>query len=95
MDENSVTVAGTLTRRTFMGVIALGGAAMVAPAGADALLPQAERAGGQRSPVVSFHMDQPYVDRSGTAMPYYPPPGVRSADAAAHLSEEVFRGMML
>ena len=93
MDEKSLGVAATLTRRRFIGVIALGGAALVVPAGA--LLAQAERAGGHGTPVVSFHMDQPYLDMTGTAIPYYPPPGVRSGDAAARLSEEVFRSMLL
>lgn len=93
MDEKSSRAAATLTRRTFMSVIALGGAALALPAGA--LLAQAERAGGHGSPVVSFHMDQPYLDMTGTAIPYYPPPGVRSGDAAARLSEEMFRSMLL
>ena len=93
MDEKSFRVAATLTRRTFMGVIALGGAALVVPAGA--LLPQIERAAGRGSPVVSFHMDAPYLDMTGTAIPYYPPPGLRSGDSAAQLSEEVFRGMLI
>jgi len=93
MDEKSLGVAATLTRRNFMGAIALGGAALAVPGGA--LLGQAERAGGNGSPVVSFHMDQPYLDMTGTAMPYYPPPGVRSGDPAARLSEEVFRGLLL
>jgi len=90
MGEKTPRVTGTLTRRTFMGAIALGGAALVVRAGA--LLAQAEREG---SPVVSFHMDQPYLDRTGTAVPYYAPAGVRSGDAAARLSEEVFRGMLI
>ncbi len=93
MDEKSLRVAATLTRRTFMGVIALGGAALVTPAGA--LLAQAERAGERGNPVVSFHMDQPYLDMTGMAIPYYPPPGMRSADGAARLSEEAFRSMLL
>ena len=93
MDEKSLGVAGTLTRRTFMGVIALGGTALVVPA--SAFLRQAERADGGGSPVVSFHMDQPYLDMTGTAIPYYPPPGMRSGDAVAQLSEEVFRSMLL
>lgn len=93
MDERSLTVAATLTRRTFIGVIALGGTALAVPGGA--LLAQTERAGGCGSAVVSFHMDQPYLDMTGTAIPYYPPPGVRSGDSAARLSEEVFRGMLL
>jgi len=41
--------------------------------------------------VVSFHLDQPYLDWSGTAVPYYPPPGARSAEVAAHLTEEMLR----
>jgi hypothetical protein len=93
MDEKSFRVAATLTRRTFMSAIALGGAALVVPAAA--LLAQTERAGGRGCPVVSFHMDQPYLDMTGTAVPYYPPPGVRSGDATARLSEEVFRGMLI
>ena len=93
MDEKSLRVAAMLTRRKFMGVVAFGSAALVAPAGA--LLAQVERACGRGGPVVSFHMDQPYLDMTGTAIPYYPPPGVRSGDAAAQLSEEVFRGMLI
>lgn len=93
MDEKSLEVTATLTRRTFMGVIALGGATLVVPAGA--LFAQVGRAGGYGSPVVSFHMDQPYLDMTGTAIPYYPPPGVRSGDLAARLSEEAFCRMLL
>lgn len=93
MDDNSFTVAAILTRRSFMSVIAFGGAALAVPA--DALLAQAERSGGHGSPVVSFHMDQPYLDMTGTAIPYYPPAGVRSGDPAARLSEEMFRSMLL
>ncbi len=93
MDEKSLRVAATLTRRAFMGAVALGGAALVVPA--STLLQQAERAGGRGSPVVSFHMDQPYLDMTGTAIPYYPPPGLRSGDSAAWLSEEAFRSMLL
>jgi len=93
MDENSFRAAAKLTRRTFVGVIALGGAALALPAGA--LWAQVERAAARRSPVVSFHMDQPYLDMTGTAIPYYPPPGVRSGESAARLSEDLFRSMLL
>jgi hypothetical protein len=31
-------------------------------------------------PVVSFHMDQPYLDLWGTAQPYLAPEGVRAAE---------------
>lgn len=42
-------------------------------------------------PVVSIHMDQPYLDLTGRAVPYYAPQGMRSGEPLAHLSEEVFR----
>jgi len=93
MNETPLTVAAILTRRTFLGVIAMGGASLLVPA--VTLLAQTERAGEHRSPVVSFHMDRPYLDMTGTAIPYYPPPGVRSGDSAAELSEDVFRSMLL
>lgn len=48
-------------------------------------------AGGGRHAVVSFHMEQPYLDRTGTALPYHPPCGARSGQDASYLSEEAFR----
>jgi hypothetical protein len=39
-------------------------------------------------PVVSFHMDQPYLDLTGTAVPYLPPAGTRSGQPLADLSVE-------
>ncbi|MEJ0034778.1 MAG: twin-arginine translocation signal domain-containing protein [Gammaproteobacteria bacterium] len=42
--------------------------------------------------VVSFHLDQPYLDPTGEAIPYLPPAGLRGADALARLSaEDLFR----
>lgn len=41
--------------------------------------------------VVSFHMDQPYLDTTGTAAPYHPPRGARSAAPASRLAENAFR----
>jgi len=41
-------------------------------------------------PVVSFHMDQPYLDMTGTAVPYLPPAGTRSGQPIAELSVEDF-----
>jgi hypothetical protein len=83
-----------LTRRDFVAKLAVAGAAM----GALALAPQvawpaevspsSEQA---RKPVVSFHMDRPYLDPTGTAMPYHPPIGARSGAPAARFSEETFR----
>src|ERR1044072_4693194 len=37
------------------------------------------------SPVVSFHLDQPYLDLTGLEKPFVPPVGMRSG---ASLSEE-------
>ncbi len=44
-----------------------------------------------RPPVVSFHIDRPYLDLSGTAEPYIPPAGTRSGQPAATLSDTEFR----
>jgi hypothetical protein len=38
--------------------------------------------------VVSFHMDQPYVDLTGLEKPYIPPAGMRAAAPLANLSDE-------
>jgi hypothetical protein len=42
-------------------------------------------------PVVSFFVDQPYLDMSGLAEPYEPPRGLRSGQAFARLSEAELR----
>jgi hypothetical protein len=84
-----------LTRRDFVAKLAVAGAAVGAFAIAPGAVLQVETsAASQRVPreVVSFHMDRPYVDRTGTAMPYRPPRGARSAEPVAHLTEEAFRG---
>ena len=38
-------------------------------------------------PVVSFHVDQPYLDKSGSALAYVPPAGTRSGQAVGELSD--------
>jgi len=82
-----------LTRRDFVADLALAGAAI----GAFALAPDAWPTEAcvspvqSRTPVVSFHMDRPYIDPTGTAMPYYPPQGARSGEHAARLDEATFR----
>jgi hypothetical protein len=40
------------------------------------------------SPIVSFHLDQPYLDLTGLQKPYVPPVGTRSGASLAALSEE-------
>jgi hypothetical protein len=42
----------------------------------------------QGAPVVSFHLDQPYLDLTGLEKPYVPPVGMRSGAPLAALSEE-------
>jgi len=49
-----------------------------------------ELTGPPPEPVVSFHMDQPYLDMTGTAVPYIPPAGTRSGQPLAELSVEEF-----
>jgi hypothetical protein len=83
-----------LTRRDFVAKLAVASAAIGAICGARGAVLFGDAAPDRpttRREVVSFHMDRPYVDRTGTAMPYNPPPGARSAEAAARLSEESFR----
>ena len=43
-----------------------------------------------RAPVVSFHVDRPYIDTTGTATPYLPPAGTRSGQPIAELSDEEY-----
>ena len=81
-------ISGLLTRRGFIGVVAVAGVALAA-APYTAML--AEATAMRPHAIVSFHMDRPYIDRSGMAMPYYPPLGARSGQFAARLSEEEFR----
>ena len=79
--------SASLTRRGFIGVLAGAGAALTS-------IPYVHL-GAARSvcshPVVSIHMDQPYLDWTGTAVPYYPPLGTRSAQIVASLDEESLR----
>ena len=78
-----------LTRRDFISELAFAGAAMapmaMLPAGIFGPGPMCARAA-----VVSIHMDQPYLDTTGRALPYVPPNGVRAGAPVAHLSEAEF-----
>ncbi|HTW25185.1 MAG TPA: twin-arginine translocation signal domain-containing protein [Candidatus Baltobacteraceae bacterium] len=84
-----------VTRRKFIGQVAAAGAGIAALSLAPgaAVFAEAANVASVRKPIVSFHMDRPYVDWTGTAEPYYPPVGARSAEAASRLSEEAFRRM--
>jgi len=85
-----------LTRRDFVAKLAVAGAAIGAFSAVPEIWAATPRVRGEVvafHEVVSFHMDQPYIDRTGTAVPYRPPQGARSAALVAHLSEEEFRRM--
>jgi hypothetical protein len=82
-----------LTRRDFISELAFAGAAMapmaMLPAGIFAAVPAV------RGPVVSIHMDQPYLDTTGRALPYVPPNGVRAGAPIGNLSEAEFRSCQI
>jgi hypothetical protein len=81
-----------LTRRDFMGELAVAGAAVTAtPANVFAAIPGVRTAVASIHAVVSIHMDQPYLDATGRELPYLPPDGVRAGMPVAHLSETEFR----
>jgi hypothetical protein len=74
-----------LTRREFVAELAAGLAVVAVPARICAPMPRGRMA------VVSIHMDQPYLDTTGRALPYHPPAGLRAAAPVEHLSETEFR----
>jgi hypothetical protein len=67
-------------------------AVSTAPSGPNApnaaIASSASDAAGAAEPVVSFHLDQPYLDLTGLEKPYVPPAGLRSGAPLAALSEE-------
>jgi hypothetical protein len=84
--ESDDGTSASLKRRDFIGVLAGAAASLV-------LTPTLNLSAVRSvpSPVVSIHMDQPYLDWSGTATPYYPPPGARAGQTVAPLDEESLR----
>ena len=94
----------SVTRRGFLGAVPAVGAAMVlgplnprgpqSPGGWEGASAAAatgatpDAAVASATPVVSFHLDQPYLDLTGLAKPYIPPAGMRSGASLAALSEE-------
>jgi hypothetical protein len=67
------------SRRALLTGMAVAAAAGCAPAGLALAAPARARA------VVSFHMDQPFLDLSGRGAPYVP-----AAGAAVELPESLF-----
>jgi hypothetical protein len=88
--------SGEFTRRGFVAHAAAAGVLVaVAPALSVAGSAAASDAVSQVScgaaePVVSFHLDQPYLDMTGQGIPYQPPSGARSGQALADLTEAEF-----
>ena len=68
----------SVTRREFLVTVPAAGAALT-------LMPSFTI---KNPPVVSFHLDQPYLDLTGLEKPYVPPAGMRSGAPLAALSEE-------
>ena len=85
--------ASAMTRRGLLGRLAALVSALamlpLRPLGFRAVPPPESRA------IVSFHLDRPYLDWSGTAFPYHPPLGARSAEVAANLTEEMLRRTLI
>jgi hypothetical protein len=65
------------SRREFLCTVPVAGGALV-------LAPTLVLKG---APVLTLHLDQPYIDNTGMAEPYRPPAGLRSADALAGMSD--------
>jgi hypothetical protein len=68
----------SLSRRDFLFSVPLAG-------GAIAFMP---RLAITPMPVMSFHLDQPYMDRSGEEKPYVPPAGMRGGAPLASLGDD-------
>jgi hypothetical protein len=89
-EASSDAGASLTTRREFLTHIAASGALVaVAPCVSLARVPAAIQspATSVATPVVSFLMDAPYLDVTGTAVPYRPPVGLRSGEPLAALSD--------
>lgn len=86
------------TRRSFVVHMMLAGALSAAApplrasglAAAAQVVETAPPACAIPPPVLSFYMDQPYLDPTGRGVPYCPPSGTRSAQPLAALSERDF-----
>lgn len=70
-----------MSRRALARYIA--GAVIVARVGTKAFAAPIK----QRAPVVSFFLDQPYLDMTGRGEPFEPPQGLRAGEPLAALSE--------
>ena len=81
-----------LSRRRFLrsASFASGAVAFVGSGGAIArslMLPAPLQSLAMSAPVLSFHLDQPYIDPTGAALVYRPPAGARGGAPVAELSD--------
>ena len=91
-ERKSAETSRVLTRRALMKRFALSGAVFaVLPRAFHTALAAENHCALLGPPVVSFYMDRLHVDRTGAAIPYRAPRGMRSGAPLAHLSEEAFR----
>jgi hypothetical protein len=97
--SDAIPTAATfaVTRRALVKYLAWGSAALAlfaraCPAG---LITENSEAAWRNAPVVWFYMDRLHLDRTGAAIPYRAPRGMRSGAPLAHLSEEAFRRVQL
>lgn len=98
MSRGRLTRRGFIARAAALGSLVLGtvpapGLARVVAPVMNAVARGREIAPGRAiTPVVSFHLDRPYLDFTGKAIPYLPPAGARGAEGLAGLSEaDLFR----
>lgn len=80
-----------LTRRAFVGALVIVGGTPACLAFTGPTAEPEMSAPPGATPVVSFHHDLPYLDHTGSAEPYLPPHGLRSAQAMGELDEAAFR----
>ncbi len=88
----------SVSRREFLMVVPAAGAVLAlasldprgpqSPGGSEAAVGASNAPDGPNAPVVSFHLDQPYLDLTGLEKPYVPPVGMRSGASLAALSEQ-------
>ena len=81
-----------VSRRDFLLAVPASGAALAMMMPVQAMVPARVLAPSlaiRHTPVVSFHLDQPYLDRTGLEQPYIPPAGMRSGAPLAALSDAV------
>jgi hypothetical protein len=80
------------SRRDFIVSITIaGGAFQIWPAMRSHAQVGANATPWSSVPVISFHMDQPYLDVTGTQTRYLPPEGARSAEPLCAYNETLLR----